>query len=316
MELRRGDLRVVGGDRLEAFVPERHRVDDAVGLGGGGDVPARTRARQLEGVAHDPVRAAAGEDALLHHRLVFGSGEHAPADLRVLAFVVLPHHPEVDVLGAAPAQRRFNAPQQPHRAQVDVLLELPTNRNEQTPKRHVVRHAGESHGAEEDRVEAANGVEAALGHHRARCRIALAAPVEVFPLEADAEAAGDRIENANALRHRLLADAVAGNDGDAMGSGHGFVSGDVVRGIVARELAHRFQARRGMATASGRKGCGAMPLAGESLQSVCDIRPARADGRGVKALSFSLGVRQKSDAHPAPSTQLGRPHGIVEACPR
>ena len=47
----------------------------------------------------------------------------------------------------------------------------------------MVGHAGEADRAEEDRVEAAELVEAVLGHHLPGLRVALAAPVEPRQLE-------------------------------------------------------------------------------------------------------------------------------------
>ena len=64
------DVRIAGAHRFDALVPERHGVDDAVGLGGGGQVLAAAVLRQLEGVAQDPVDAAPGEDVLLDRHLV------------------------------------------------------------------------------------------------------------------------------------------------------------------------------------------------------------------------------------------------------
>jgi hypothetical protein len=66
---------------------------------------AAAGARQLEGVAHDAVDTAAREDRLLHGHLVLGARIQAPADLGVLALVVLAHHAQVDVVGTEVAQR-------------------------------------------------------------------------------------------------------------------------------------------------------------------------------------------------------------------
>ena len=96
---------VLGADGGETFVPVGHRDRDTVRLGGRGQVLFRTLCRQIEGEAHDPVDADAGEDALLNHEFAFGTLEHAAADTRILAFGVLPNDQEVDVAGASACQR-------------------------------------------------------------------------------------------------------------------------------------------------------------------------------------------------------------------
>src|SRR5438067_881604 len=106
------DLGIVLADRGEALVPERHCMDDAVRLGRRGDV-LFARLRQLEGVAHDPVAAAAGEHRLLHRHFVLAAGEEAAADLGILALVVLAHDVEIDVARRAVLQRRLDPGHQP-----------------------------------------------------------------------------------------------------------------------------------------------------------------------------------------------------------
>ncbi|CFW34116.1 Uncharacterised protein [Bordetella pertussis] len=53
-----------------------------------------------------------------------------------------------------------------------------------------------------------------IGHHLAVARVVIAAPVEMVPLEIDAETRGGRLQHAQPLGHDFLADAVAGDDGD------------------------------------------------------------------------------------------------------
>ena len=66
---------------------------------------ARARAGKVEGVFQDAVDAAAGEDGLLDHRLVVGTGIEPAADLTILALIVLAHDDEVDILRATPGKR-------------------------------------------------------------------------------------------------------------------------------------------------------------------------------------------------------------------
>src|SRR6267143_294531 len=90
------------------------------------------------------------------------------------------------------------------------------DRDQETPQRDVVRHAGESDGAEEDRLEVSKTIEAVLGHHAAGFRVALAAPVERRPFDLESEPPTGGVEDAHALGHDFLADSIAGNRRDAM----------------------------------------------------------------------------------------------------
>src|SRR5262249_56867087 len=84
------------------------------------------------------------------------------------------------------------------------------------PERDVVRHAGESHRAEEDRLELSQPLEAVLGHHATGFRVALAAPVERRPLDLEPEPPAGGVEDAHAFGHDFLADAVARNRRNAV----------------------------------------------------------------------------------------------------
>ncbi len=135
-------------------------------------------AGKLEGVAHDPVAAAAGEDRLLHRHLVIGALIEPAADRRIFALVVLAHDIEIDVARGAVAQWRLNAGEQPHRAQIDVLLEVAAQRDQQAPQRDVIGHVGIADRAEKDGVEEPQPVKPVFRHHPAGLGVGLAAPVE------------------------------------------------------------------------------------------------------------------------------------------
>ena len=215
--LRRLHVRILCRHQLEPLVPVRHRDRDPVRLGRARDVLPRSRPREFEGVAEDPVHAAPCEHGLLRHGFLRRAFARALADGRVLAFGVLAHHPEVDVAGLPVRERRRHAGHEAHGAQVHVLLELPANRDQQAPQRHVVGNAGEAHRAEEDRVVMADGREAVLGHHPAVLRVIRAAPVLLVPHQGETELPRRRLEHALSLGHHFLADAVAGDHGNAMG---------------------------------------------------------------------------------------------------
>ena len=150
----------------------------------------------------------------LDRLLELGALEGAPADRGVFALVVLAHDEVVDVARLAVGQRRFQALEQPHGAQVHVLLEAAADRDQQAPQRHVVGHAGPADGAQEDGIVLGDLREPVGRHHGAGLGEALAGPVEMVPGVVDAEARAHRLQHADALRHHLVADAVARDDGD------------------------------------------------------------------------------------------------------
>jgi hypothetical protein len=68
----------------------------------------------------------------------------------------------------------------------------------------MVRHAGETDGAKENRLMMAYLLEAILGHHATCLRVQLAAPVKVLPVESETEFARGRVKEREYLRARLL----------------------------------------------------------------------------------------------------------------
>ena len=164
----------------------------------------------------DAVDADAGEHRLLHDELALGAPEHAAADGGILTFGILPHHPEIDVAGLAIGERRRHAGHQPHRPQIDVLVELAAELNERAPQRDVIGNFRRpADGAEEDRVMAADLVLPVLRHHALVLGVIIVGgEVEMIVAQLEAEFLGGGLENAHALRHHLLADAVARNDRD------------------------------------------------------------------------------------------------------
>ena len=70
--------------------------------------------------------------------------------------------------------------------------------------------------AEEDRVVPFDLREPVVGHHRAGLRVALAAPVEMLPVEGEAVLARDRVEHAHPFGHDFFADPVARDRRDAI----------------------------------------------------------------------------------------------------
>src|SRR3546814_21188969 len=93
----------------------------------------------------------------------------------------------------------------------------------------MVGDAGKADGAEVDGVEFLHLRDAVLRHHAAGLGIALAGPVEELPFDGEAVPAGDRLGRTLAPGDHFLADAVAGNGGEAVlstvqaGLRHGWV---------------------------------------------------------------------------------------------
>ena len=201
--------------------------------------------REVEGELEDAVDADAGHDGFLHHGLAVGAFEDLAADAGVFAFGVLPDDVEVDVAGLTSGQRAGHAGHQPHRPQVDVLVERAAELQQAAPQRDVVgHHVGPADGAEVDGVEAAEFVEPVVGQHLPVLDVVVGAGVvEVLEVELQVEGGGCGVEHAQAFGDDFGADAVAGDDGDAVGVGHvgtsfrwsGLQSVDGVVGFAAVE---------------------------------------------------------------------------------
>ncbi len=218
MELVPLHVGVALGHFLHAFVPVRHGDGDAVRFGRRGEVLLRRRAGELEGEFQDAVDADAAHHRFLHHDLALGAGEHLAADRRILTLGVLAHHPEVDVAGLAVGERARHARHQPHRPQIDVLIEFAAEQDQRAPQRDVVGHAvRHADGAEIDGVVLADLVFPILRHHAAVLFVIVATgEIEIVEPQLEAEFLRRGFEDAHALGHDLLANAVAGNDRDAV----------------------------------------------------------------------------------------------------
>jgi hypothetical protein len=75
----------------------------------------------------------------------------------------------------------------------------------------MIWHFGVTDGAEIDGIVKPQPVEPILRHHPAEIDIALAAPVELVPLKAEAVGASRRLHCGDAFRHHLAPDAVPGD---------------------------------------------------------------------------------------------------------
>ena len=172
--------------------------------------------REIEGVAQDAVDADAAHHRLLHHDLALGARIHLAADRGIFALGVLAHDEEIDVARLAVGQRRWHARHQAHRTQIDILVELAPELQQRAPQGNVIRHRlRPADGAEEDRVMAADPRLPVVRHHAPVFGVVVAGgEVEGVERQIEIEAVGGGFEDAQALRHDLLADAVAGDHRD------------------------------------------------------------------------------------------------------
>src|SRR5262249_44836917 len=184
-----------------------------VGGGGGGECEGKGR----RGAA--PVR---GKARPLNDKFALVMEKPPPADRRIFAFGILANHHEINVTRAAVGERGGNTRHEPNRTQVDILVEFSAKRDQRPPERDVVRYrGGPTDGAEKNGVMAADPGLPVLRHHTPVPFVVVAGR-EIKPrgLELEAGALGGLLERAHALGNDFLADAVAGNDGDPIGSGH------------------------------------------------------------------------------------------------
>ena len=180
---------------------------------------ARARAGEREGKAHDARDAGAREHGDVGGGLLGQAAVHAAADAGILAFRVLAHDHPVELRAGDGPQRAGDARQDAGRAHVGVLVEGLADGEPQAPQRDVVGHVGRAGRAEQDGVVALDQVEAVLRHEGAGLLVALRAPVEMVEGEREAAVAlGAGLQHLDARGDHLLADAVAGNGGNAIGA--------------------------------------------------------------------------------------------------
>ena len=166
---------------------------------------AGAAARQLEGEADAALDAHAGVDRPLGRHLV----RRAPAQDAALAGVgplgVLTHDGEVDAAAGVG-----------ERTEVHVEVEPEAELEEEAALQHARGDVRRPHGAQQDGVEAAHGVELVVGQYLASAQVALASEVELGDAEIDTGGA----HHLEGLGHDLGADAVSSYDAYSMGHEH------------------------------------------------------------------------------------------------
>src|SRR3546814_13491839 len=82
-----------------------------------------------------------------------------------------------------------------NRAQIDVLIELAAKTEQRTPQRHMVGYGiGPANGAKVNGLVPADALFPVFGHHGSMTRIAVAAPIEMLPLQPNAKTRRGRIK--------------------------------------------------------------------------------------------------------------------------
>ena len=182
---------MVGGDGVDDLVPERHRVDDPVGLRRRDEPAAALGSAQAERVAHDALGPAAGEHRELRGELALLARRRAarrPPSTR-------PRRSRARRRGRSAAAARAGCGRASN-SRIGRRLTYCSNVRRigmSRPQSDTWSGTpGRADRAEEDRLVRAQPVEAVRGHHRAGLEVALAAPVVVRPAEAEAVAGADR----------------------------------------------------------------------------------------------------------------------------
>ena len=172
----------------------------------------------FKGVADDPLHALAGVDVFLHGDLVRRALLEDAAGIDVDALGIFADHDEIDVLGLDAFQRTERRIQQSHRAHVGVQVHLEAHAQQNFFGVNIRGHARIAECAQQDGVEIAfQHGEAVRRDGNAVRQVTIGAPVEMGHLDAGARS----LDDFHGLGDDFRADAVSGNDGDALLLAHG-----------------------------------------------------------------------------------------------
>ena len=140
---------------------------------------------------------------------------HAPAGAGIFALRILAHDHPVEFRAVDRAQRADDPRQHAYGTDIGVLIERLADREPEAPEADMIGHVRRADRPEIDRVRAPDLIEAIGRHHQTRGPIMVRSPVE--PIEGPFEptlALSQRLEDLEAGGNDLLADAIAGNDGN------------------------------------------------------------------------------------------------------
>ena len=167
----------------------------------------------FEGVADDALDAFARIDVFLGGDFVGSSLLEDAAGIGVNAFGIFAEDDEVDVFRLDSFQRTQRRIEQADRAHVGVEIHFEAHAEQNFFGMDVGLDAGIAEGADQDGVEVAGEHGESVGRDGGLvAQVAVGAPVEVGQF--DGGAGG--LDDLDRLRNHFLADAVAGDDGDAL----------------------------------------------------------------------------------------------------
>ena len=213
---------IVFGHLFHPLIPVGHADRQTVGFGCGGQRFAWAAFRQFEGVAQDPVHAAAGKDRLLNHHFMLGAFIGAAAKGGIFAFGIFAHHVKINIAGLFTRQRAGDAGEQAHRAQVDVLIELAAELQQRPPQRNVVGNGiRPADGAEVDSIEALQLLAPVVRHHLAIMGVIFAAcPLHLLEAQRQIPTLCGGLQHANPFRQNFFANSVTRDGGNTTGFFH------------------------------------------------------------------------------------------------
>ena len=121
----------------------------------------------------------------------------------VQALGVLPHHHEIDVLGAFVLQGGVHPRIEDHRPEIDVLVQLKAEPQQDALLQDARGHFRVADGPQIDGVEPAQFREHGVRQGFAGAQVALPAEVVIGEIIFDPRGSGHRLEDLDAFRHHL-----------------------------------------------------------------------------------------------------------------
>ena len=211
----------VGRDCLDRAGPQIAGVHEHIVLVHQGELVPRARRRAGKRVAHHPLDAVGGVDALFGGDLVWRALAQESTSAGIGTLGAFADHQEVDVGRADPGQRARHTWEQLHRAQIHEVVELEPQPQQQAALKHTAGHPGIADRAEQDRVVAAQLVEHRIGQRFAGRVPAPGAEVVLGALDLHVVGRRHRVEDLQALVDHLGAYAIPGDHGKTHATAHG-----------------------------------------------------------------------------------------------
>jgi len=221
------DVGIFGADGFEDALPEVAGVGHGVGFVGHAEAFELVGLGVLEGVADDALDTFAGVDVFLSGDFVGSVLLEEAAHADVEAFGVFAEDDEANVVGGDIAQRSVARVEEFCGPGVDEEIELEAQAEEDVGSVLVGGDTGIAEGAEEDGVEfVAKHFDRARRESDVFAEEFVGAPVEVDEFKGAIVFGRSGLDGFDGDGSDFLADAVAGDDGDA-GAGTAVAEGDV-----------------------------------------------------------------------------------------